>query len=109
MASRLSAGTRHPRTRIVGPVRIQPALHRPSRKAESQLAGGPLDGLEIQPVGGARPYERFDFGVDLGREPFLEAPFFAAASAAPPRPAASCVWHSASLTSINSPVSRRKR
>ena len=86
MACRLSAGTRHRRTRIVGPVRIQPPLHNPSRKAESLVAGGPLEGLEIQPVDRAQPYERFDFSVDLGREPFLEAPFFAAAAAAPPRP-----------------------
>ncbi len=105
---RLPASARQGRTRIVGQVRIQPALHRPGGDAERLPAGGLLDGLEVQTVGRTGPYKRFDFGIDFGRELFLKAPFFST-SAPPPRRSDSRLWHSASLTSINSPVRRRKR
>ncbi len=96
------------RERVLHAYRIQPALHRPGSDAERLPAGGLLDGLEVQTVGCTGPYKRFDFGIDFGRDLFLKAPFFSA-SAPPPRRSDSRVWHSASLTSINSPVRRRKR
>ena len=93
---------------MVGLVGVQPAFDRAGGDAQRVAAGGLLDGFEVEPVRGARPYECFDFGLDLGRETCLEAPFFAA-SAVSPRWGVSRASLSASLTSTNAFDNCRKR
>ena len=61
-----------------------------------------------QAIDRTRAYERLDFGRDLRREGFLEAPFFAASSEAA-SPASSFASQSCSLVSTSSRTRARKR
>jgi hypothetical protein len=62
---------------MVRRVRVEAPLDRAGRQLKRLTTGPRLDGLEVQTIDRAWAYERLDLGRDLGREGFLEAPFFA--------------------------------
>jgi hypothetical protein len=63
---------------VIGRVGVEPALHGPRRHLQRPPPRRRLDRLEVQPVQGARTYERFDLGDDFRVEGFLEPLFWAA-------------------------------
>ena len=67
---------------MVGIVGVQALRDGASRQGQCPPTRGGLDRLEVEPVGGARTYERLDLLDELRREGFLEAPFFAASASA---------------------------
>jgi hypothetical protein len=67
---------------MVGRVSVKTALDGPGRHLQCATTRRGLDRLEVQPVDGARAYERLDLGRDFSGEGFLEAPFFAASGEA---------------------------
>jgi hypothetical protein len=63
---------------VVGPIGIDASLNGPGRHAYRFASRGCLDRFEVPAVDGARAYECFDLGDDLGFEGRFEAPFLAA-------------------------------
>jgi hypothetical protein len=65
---------------VVGRVGVEARLHRARRDLERPTPRRRLDRLEVQALGRALAYERFDLGRDLGLEGFFEPPFLAASA-----------------------------
>jgi len=108
VASQLSAVTSQGGTRMVRRVGVETALDRTGGQLKHLTTGRGLDGLEVHSVDRTRAYERLDFGRDLRREGFFEAPFFGTSSKLA-SPASSFASHKCSLVSTSSRTKARKR
>jgi hypothetical protein len=59
---------------MIGRVRVEGALDEACGDAQGVPARGRLDGLEVEAIGGAWPYERPEFGREFPLEGLLEPP-----------------------------------
>ena len=104
VTGRLSTGTPQTGSLPVGTVSVEPVLDGECGKLQGTAPCGGLDGLQVQRTVRAAAQQRFDLSLDVGgergAESFLTAPVASSAAR---------VSHSRSLTSISSPVKRRRR
>lgn len=63
---------------MIGRIGVEPSLDGPRCHLERLTSGRRLDRLEVQALGGALAYERFDLGRDFRVEGFFEPPFLTA-------------------------------
>ena len=108
VARRLPARAGPGRAVPVAAVVVEAPLHRPRRQGEGALAQAGLQGLEVGGIGGPGSCEAGDPGFDGGGE-LLRAGFFLTAFRADGPALRSRASESCSLTSISSPVRRRRR
>ncbi len=105
----LPAGAGLVRAALIAEVVAEAPFDRPCGQLQRPLAQTGLEGLEIDGVGGPGSYEAGDLGFDGGDE-LLRAGFFFNGRWAEAGPT---LWsrasESCSLTSISSPVRRRRR
>ena len=74
-------------------VGVEPLLDGAGRDTHRLAANGRFDRLKIAGIDCTGPYERFDFGEDLGLERRFEAPFLATSSEAASRTSSSASAH----------------
>jgi hypothetical protein len=93
---------------VIGEIGVEPSFDGPRCHLERPTPRRRLDRLEVQALGGARAYERFDLGRGFRFEGFSEPPFWEPPSKVA-APASSFASHSCSLVSTTSRTKARKR